>query len=67
MNQDAFYAEFGAMTEDEQATMIGGTEIASAIGWAMGYATSCLVQAIVVANKIQTQQPLLWVDGYGFI
>lgn len=67
MNQDAFCAEFGAMTEDEQVMVAGGGGgVAYAVGWLVGYATSCVVQAIVVTGKLANGQPVLYAEGYGF-
>jgi hypothetical protein len=56
MKQEAFSAEFGALTDDEQTMVVGGDgSTAQAIGFCIGYAVGCIVQACnfvghVVAN-----------------
>lgn len=68
MNQDAFGAEFGAMTEEDQVMVVGGGggDVAYAVGWFVSYATSCMIQAIVVNNKLATGQTVYYAEGSGW-
>lgn len=46
MNDNAFGAEFGALTDDEQVTVVGGdTYLYYQIGYGIGYAAGTVVNA----------------------
>ena len=68
MNDQSFAAEFGALREEEQSTVVGGDSgIASTIGWFVGYAIGCTALAVQYDYKLLTKQPLIFVEGYGFM
>ena len=68
MNHEAFSAEFGALTEDEQGRVVGGDgQSAQTVGWFVGYALSCMAQAILVDYKLSQHMQVTYVEGYGWI
>lgn len=67
MKHDNPGAGFGAMTEDEQVGLVGGDGgIAATVGWYVGYAMECMLQAIVVNSKIVNGQTVYYVEGRGW-
>ena len=67
MQHDKSGTEFGAMTEDEQVGLMGGEGgIGATVGWFVGYAVECMLQAIVVNSKIVNGQTVYYVEGRGW-
>jgi hypothetical protein len=67
MKQEAFGAEFGALTEDDQTMVVGGDgSTAQAVGFCIGYAVNCLIQTAYVTTRLAQGIPVGYADGYGF-
>lgn len=68
MNNESLTADFGMLTDDEQGMVVGGDDtVANAVGWFVGYAAACMKDALILDYKLLTKQPIIYVDGVGFV